>query len=696
MSEGYNSFYGGRRGASFVIVKKYESIKEMVNCFQQGGNYKTVNYDEYVLIDTVSKNDADNGKIYRRGYEYTNNLGGAVYVGQIVGPSGMAPHTELKTIKEVKAIGTRDDFTYRRGEGSYNPTENLVPGKYKDSNGYWKYNDEIQWAYCSVRDINSHESTVHIGFKFPYTVIEIEGKSVSPYYNRSRNDENFVNQDLIKRTDDQSHPFFESFHISIPKGIKGDTFKNFRVITADTSVMGYEGRADDVSGKRKILVYDYYHFDKDEIGEPVSLYLGDYNMIKGVVLADDGTLTISYTHDNTTTYNKKLKWVKDILLDTDTGHLTIKYNHEKDAANQSTTYETDLSWVKDITVNEEGTITFDYTDKADKVLNKYIKWIKNVSLDSSNGHFVIEFNHATDKDGNSTKYEANLDWITGITMDSDGTIKIQHVNGNEDTLANKIKWIDNTILKTDGTLQINYNDNTNDIFTKQIQWITDVSLDDSGLLTIKYNNGTPDFTKNLKWPTSVTVNTGDTEGEGNQKINITYIDGTNADIGNPINYIMKTAIDNGHLICLYSDPIRRAEIVNNNKNYLFQGRNDWHDLGLIISNEGMLVGQNFNTTDNPSLNTISGAVTYLNNQYPSGLIGENLAGKIVTVGTNDDDKMFYAFDYTKTGGNYKGWYYLGQLASIASTSVVGKEDDQSIQTLLDELPPNGLWLIVEE
>ena len=144
MSEGYNSFYGGRRGASFVIVKKYNSIKEMVDLFKQGGNYKTVNYDEYVLIDTVSKNDADNGKIYRRGYEYTNNLGGAVFVGQIVGPAGMAPHTELKTINEVKSIATRDDFTYRRGEGSYKSTENLIPGKYKDTDGQWRFHDEIQ------------------------------------------------------------------------------------------------------------------------------------------------------------------------------------------------------------------------------------------------------------------------------------------------------------------------------------------------------------------------------------------------------------------------------------------------------------------------------------------------------------------------------------------------------------------------
>jgi len=33
MASSYNSFYGGRRGASFVIVKSYLDIKSMTNDF---------------------------------------------------------------------------------------------------------------------------------------------------------------------------------------------------------------------------------------------------------------------------------------------------------------------------------------------------------------------------------------------------------------------------------------------------------------------------------------------------------------------------------------------------------------------------------------------------------------------------------------------------------------------------------------
>jgi hypothetical protein len=43
------------------------------------------------MINTAKKNDPDNGKIYRRGYEFNNSMGGAEFIGTIVGPAGHAP-----------------------------------------------------------------------------------------------------------------------------------------------------------------------------------------------------------------------------------------------------------------------------------------------------------------------------------------------------------------------------------------------------------------------------------------------------------------------------------------------------------------------------------------------------------------------------------------------------------------------------
>jgi len=293
----YNSFYGGRRGASFIITKSYPSIAEMVSAFSQGGDYKVVDYDNYVIIDTENKNDPDNGKLYRRGYDYNNSMGGAIYEGQIVGPAGLAPHTELDTVSNVEQIATREGYEYRRGTGTYKPDDNsIVPGKYVESgSGVIRYNDVITWAYCSVRDVNSYESTAHIGFTFPYTVIDFTVSSGDSYAVAS-----------VSRTDDESHPFYEKWNIVVPKGIKGDTFKNFRVMTADSTIESYTGQEDDIINYRQVLVYDMYNYDESAAGTYKTYYVGDYNKISNITVSAEGLVTITYTHDDTNTYQMKI------------------------------------------------------------------------------------------------------------------------------------------------------------------------------------------------------------------------------------------------------------------------------------------------------------------------------------------------------------------------------------------------------
>ena len=107
-------------------------------------------------------------------------------------------------------------------------------------------------------------------------------------------------------------------------------------------VKDYTGKADDITNSRKVLVYDYYNYDAEESGEPVTLYLGDYNMINSFTVANDGTITIGYTHDNNTVLNKAIKWVDTITLNGETGVFTATYNHTTDAQGDPTTYTTNL------------------------------------------------------------------------------------------------------------------------------------------------------------------------------------------------------------------------------------------------------------------------------------------------------------------------------------------------------------------
>lgn len=444
------SFYGGKAGTPFVIAKSYNSVNAMIADFAKGPALTAVQYGEHVIINTEDKNNSNNGALYRRGYDYNNSMGGAIYVGTIVGPSGKAPMFELTTIENIKEITFKDSDEVRQGEGAWNiSNKSLVPGK-ADS----EFNDDIAWSYITIRDQHGTDTTAWVGIKIPYHVIEMDAQSVSAYYNRDNETADFKNTNLVERDDDQAHPFYSHWSVRIPRGIKGDALKNFRVVEASDAIQDYEGKTDDINNHRKILVYDYYCYDTKENGEPKTLYLGDFNIIDTIDLADDGTFTITYTHDNTVTYTKKIKWITSTTLNSATGVFHIDYN-------DGTNYETTLKWINGISLADNGTITFTYTT------------------------------------GDSEALENKIKWITTTELETNGTLTINYNDGTKEVFDKKIQWITNITLTDEGILTINYNNDT-PAFTKSLIWPVRIEFDskdneaDPGTQVIKvtYNNGT--------------------------------------------------------------------------------------------------------------------------------------------------------------------------------------------------------------
>ena len=444
------SFYGGKAGTPFIIAKSYNSVNAMIADFAKGPALTAVQYGEHVIINTEDKNNSNNGALYRRGYDYNNSMGGAIYVGTIVGPSGKAPMFELTTIENIKDITFKDSDEVRQGEGAWNiSNKSLVPGK-TDS----EFNDDIAWSYITIRDQQGIDTTAWVGISIPYHVIEMDAQSVSAYYNRDKETADFKNVNLVERDDNQEHPFYSHWFVRIPKGIKGDALKNFRVVEASDAIQDYEGKTDDINNHRKVLVYDYYCYDTKENGEPKTLYLGDFNMIDTINLADDGTFTINYTHDNTVTYTKKIKCITSTTLNSTTGIFHIDYN---DGSN----YETTLKWINGISLANNGTITFTYTTGDSEVLENKIKW------------------------------------ITTTELETNGTLTINYNDGTKEVFDKKIQWITNITLTDEGILTINYNNDT-PAFTKSLIWPVRIEFDskdneaDPGTQVIKvtYNNGT--------------------------------------------------------------------------------------------------------------------------------------------------------------------------------------------------------------
>lgn len=719
-----DSFYGGHAGLSFAIKSAFKSYADMVAAFKLGPAYTAVWYNEYAILDTPNKNDKDNGKIYQRGLDYQDTkTGGAIYIAQIVGPSSGTPYMSLDTIESVKKqssvqlqkneyrrypVGKNEDGSFITSDGSdgkpikefafdKNIESGLVPGKYIED-GQEHFNDNLKYTWVNIRKDNADsDSWFYVGMQNVYTVIDYAIHQTSPY-----DEQGNIQTDAtdIVRIDTQEHPYYEKWDLGLPKGIKGDTLRNLRVIiptsankqniyAPDAIIVdnesgltslgspGYDGIDDDIEGKRTILVFDYYVYDKRRNPQPIMIYLGSYNIIDSVKVADDGTLTIGYTHENDSVFSKKIQWIKNISLTTgdgsEGGHFTINYNNDAPA------FETDITWIKDIQIDKsDGTVTYTYAgtnngaipSNGKVVVPKLVKWVNGTTLDPSNGHFEITFN-----DG--TNYTNTLDWVKDISInESNGDITFHHTVGDELSDA-KLKLLTKAETSSTGVITLTFNTGEK--------------------ITVKNLNAETDY--HIKVIEDVKLNSGILEDKHIQiRYNTNSADKPYTSIGDPINYIYDMVVrpSDFHLFVLYSDPDHRAKStdltegkdkngiswISNNDVRAFSPSTPnhgaevyWRDLGTIKDQYGILVG--FNVT----LEEVQAAgkkdiIEYLNEKYPTGLTGEqNMPGgpatkqKVITYnpnaeGSEKQDKEFYAFDYNKNV-----WYYLGTIADTGTRDI---------------------------
>lgn len=593
------SFYGGRPGNSFTIVASFPNVQTMVTEFKKGPEYTEVHYDEHVIINTEDKNNPTNGQIYRRGYDYNNDMGGAELIGTIVGPAGKAPlltMDDYKTIDNMQGTeGLIDDenghYISMKTKGQLavssgqNETSGLVPGKQGE-----EFNDTIKWVSYSFRDLQGKDTIAHIGFQIPYPVIDFETTNTD-----------FWKPLTITRTDDTKHPFYEKWKITIPKGQKGNSIQNFRVITptgnnVETNYKNSNEVADDITNNRQILVYDYYVYNNaqgESIETPIkkTLYIGDYNVIKSINLNEDGTLTIAYTHDNDSIFNKKIKWIDNIVLAED-GTLSLKYNTQEDPIS----LENKIKWIKNIYLQSNGVLTVKYNDDSTEEITTSPEPIDENNPDSVQTDGIV------------------LRWINSIQSSENGIITVYYNNGDAQIIneANPLKFINSITLTNEGILQVKYNtSNISENINNQnnpIKWISainindDTAIEDKGKLIVTYNNGSTDKL-NIKYPTNIEIDESlNEENPQNQyKVKTTYSDGSSKLSNSPINYIKKMLVSsNGHLLAQYTDYSKNIG-ANTTIDNVTQ---DWADLGVV----------------SPEAFGFNNSTTTVTNKYLTGLL----------------------------------------------------------------------------
>ena len=593
-----SSFYGGRKGTSFVIVKNYPDIPTMVAAFKQGIAYTIVNFDQYVLINTVNKNHPDNGKIFRRGYDYNTgsrtisayrayvatedeeghpiadktkeiidgkyldstsgtwidadyhsavyeytdayDAGGAIYIGTIAGPAGRAPHLHMATYEQVRDTHAGESFEEYETHGSYTlDNGDLLPGKYVNG-GIASYNDDIQWYCVSIRDNNNEDAEAYIGLKIPYPVIDFTAEAVATYDQTGA----YGDTTAITRIDDQTHPFYEKWNISIPKGIQGDSLKNFRVFipeedfdeeTSETVIYRLDTQEPyPYEQGKQILVYDYYHYDNLATGEPVTYYIGDYNLISSLDIADNGDIQIIFTHGDNIILPKAIKRIERASFEenelSNACILTLEYNTTDEEGNHEIE-SFPLDWVKGLTVDNDGSVHISYTmdeenrENGVETINHLIKWINDVTIateGNNEGAFVMSFNNE------APAFTANLHWVNDIDVTSVGNIVCSYsqgdLTGNEQkaakTLASRVRWINNISVNDYGTLTVTYNTINQQnlpetqVFDQKLKWIDDISMDKYGVITTTYNtlsnvqqgiHNTKVFDNPVRWINSINL-----------------------------------------------------------------------------------------------------------------------------------------------------------------------------------------------
>lgn len=211
-----------------------------------------------------------------------------------------------------------------------------------------------------------------------------------------------------------------------------------------------------------IVRYRQTDYDNLEAGEIIYYEIGEYNTIKRVDLADDGTLVVFYNSNPTPQeLDEVIRWID--------------------------TKDTD-----GITIDEDGTVKVYYNTLDAFGQHEYqefpnvLDWITGVSL-TQKGKFTVLFNNNTIQGG---KYETTVEWIDLIEISDDGTISFyyntSHVRPAYQA-PNKIKYISDIEIETiadgetyegtgDQKIHVNYNTGDNDIVGNPLNYIIETTI----------------------------------------------------------------------------------------------------------------------------------------------------------------------------------------------------------------------------
>lgn len=312
-----SSFYGGKQGKTYHIVEHFDSVSAMTSAFKAGDSYSKVAYGEYVIIDTPSKSNPQNGLLFRRDFYYndpprdlplksdseykdsstgaflkdkfykdfrealisTGVGAGALYVGQIVGPQGQMTDLEITTWDTLaNAISSTE---------GYGNTGSVVLTSTRSG----KIFDDIKSGYANIVNTQGDVTGCYISFDFPNMILEFQGKEIEDYwtetgYNSTSIDgtpttvtfsadttavlttANLIQLDP-KTGASANHPFYYKFNVGVPKGKSGTSISSVYISTNNSG--------------DEVLKYDYVSYASSIAGDTtIGNQIGEWRVIEKI------------------------------------------------------------------------------------------------------------------------------------------------------------------------------------------------------------------------------------------------------------------------------------------------------------------------------------------------------------------------------------------------------------------------------
>ena len=123
-----NLFYGGKDGRGFFIGKIYSSVNAMLKDLGNTSAFTDVNYGDYILISTENLNHPDNGMLFKRTTDFNSILEEAYFITEEddASKSGWyVENSEGSTIYSVTESSARPKNGEKKGDSKNEEDETI-------------------------------------------------------------------------------------------------------------------------------------------------------------------------------------------------------------------------------------------------------------------------------------------------------------------------------------------------------------------------------------------------------------------------------------------------------------------------------------------------------------------------------------------------------------------------------------------